>query len=187
MSNPRVITEISGLKICRKCGEVKEKSQFYKQQNACRHCIVKAAQARRAKDRAHYISIRDKAQRKLRSTPKGKIDRAISTSIRLALKGNERKVGRRWEDLVGYSADALRMHLEKLFSPGMTWENYGEWHIDHIVPVSAFNFSSTKDIDFKRCWNLKNLQPLWGKENISKRNRLSEPFQPSLSLAVVTQ
>ncbi|GAH87691.1 unnamed protein product, partial [marine sediment metagenome] len=76
----------------------------------------------------------------------------------------------------------LVRHLKKQFQPGMTWENYGEWHMDHKVPVSAFNFSSSDHIDFKRCWALKNLQPMWATENHIKKNKLAKPFQPSLLL-----
>jgi 5-methylcytosine-specific restriction endonuclease McrA len=66
----------------------------------------------------------------------------------------------------------------------MSWENYGKftWHIDHIIPVAVFNFSSFKDLDFKRCWALSNLQPLEAKKNHSKGCRVSKPFQPSLIL-----
>jgi hypothetical protein len=66
----------------------------------------------------------------------------------------------------------------------MTWDNYGEWHIDHIIPISAFNFNSPEDFDFKRCWALKNLRPIWAHDNLIKQARLSSPFQPGLAMAV---
>jgi hypothetical protein len=78
------------------------------------------------------------------------------------------KNGRRWEKLVGYTADDLMARLESLFADGMIWDNYGEWHIDHIKPISSFNFESKHDPEFRECWGLQNLQPLWAKENISK-------------------
>lgn len=84
---------------------------------------------------------------------------------------------------IGYSIEALKRHLEKQFLPGMTWENYGKWHIDHIIPKAAFNIESVNDIDFKRCWALKNLRPLWAHDNCSKRDTLEKPFQPSLTIA----
>jgi len=62
----------------------------------------------------------------------------------------------------------------------MTWDNYGKWHIDHIVPIKVHNFSKVEDEDFKRCWALKNLQPLWGYENISKGAKIESHFQPML-------
>jgi hypothetical protein len=60
-------------------------------------------------------------------------------------------------DELGYSAEELKFHIESKFTPGMTWENHGEWHIDHIIPVSAFS----EDADIKYVCGLSNLQPLW--------------------------
>jgi len=80
-----------------------------------------------------------------------------------------------WEWRVGYSLAKLRGHLQKRFEPGMSWSNYGcndgQWQIDHIKPVSSFDFSSYDDKDFKCCWSLSNLRPLWARENWA-RNRL---------------
>jgi hypothetical protein len=65
----------------------------------------------------------------------------------------------------------------------MSWENHGTvWHIDHIIPKSVFNYTDAEHIDFKRCWALKNLQPLWAGENMSKGDSLVKPFQPSLAI-----
>jgi len=103
----------------------------------------------------------------------------ISCAISRSLKTN--KKGRRWEKIVNYSLQDLKKHLEKQFTEGMNWDNYGEWHVDHKIPVSVFNFKTVHDIDFKKCWRLKNLQPMWGKDNISKGNLLSTPFQPAFA------
>lgn len=91
------------------------------------------------------------------------------------------KNNKTWQTIVGYSIKKLRNHLEKKFQEGMSWENYGEWHIDHIIPVSKFNIKSIKDEDFKRCWSLKNLQPLWAFDNLKKHNKISKPVQQSFS------
>lgn len=60
-------------------------------------------------------------------------------------------------DLLGYSALDLKNHLTALFTEGMSWDNYGEWHIDHIKPVSSFD----KDTPMSVVNALSNLQPLW--------------------------
>lgn len=75
---------------------------------------------------------------------------------------------KRLERLVGYSVNELRAHLEKQFTKGMTWDKFknGEIHIDHIIPKKAFKLSSHKE--WKICWSLPNLRPLWAKQNISK-------------------
>lgn len=62
----------------------------------------------------------------------------------------------------------LMNHLESKFQKGMSWNNYGEWHIDHIIPESSFNYTSCTDKDFLICWSLDNLQPLWAKDNLQK-------------------
>ena len=78
------------------------------------------------------------------------------------------KNGRSWEALVGYAATDLMAHLERQFLPGMTWSNRNRWHIDHIVPVSSFEFTTPDCPGFKAAWALSNLRPLWATENIRK-------------------
>jgi len=114
---------------------------------------------------------------------KYKLNHSMRTRMGHSLK-NGNKNGSPWESLVGYSLEQLKRHLEKQFKPGMSWENYGRggWHIDHKIPVSVFNINSIKDDDFKRCWSLDNLQPLWAIDNIKKSNKIKKHFQPMLSL-----
>lgn len=107
-----------------------------------------------------------RSREKRRSTPRGKLDDAMSLGIRTALGGSKRRVT--WQRLVGYTVDELMRHLEKQFLKGMTWENRGEWHIDHIVPRSSFKYSSPDDEAFKQCWALSNLRPLWSVDNMRK-------------------
>lgn len=102
-------------------------------------------------------------------------------SILYALRNHKKRL--KWESLVDYDVEKLIKHLERKFLTGMDWNNYGSmWHIHHIIPISVFNFRNFNHIDFKRCWDLKNLQPLWAKENMSKKNKLNQPFQPSLAI-----
>lgn len=72
----------------------------------------------------------------------------------------------KWEKYLGCNIKFAREHLESLFKPGMTWLNHGKWHIDHIRPVSSFNLKNEEHI--YECFNYKNLQPLWARENLSK-------------------
>lgn len=74
-------------------------------------------------------------------------------------------------DVLEYTVDDLKNHLESKWQPGMSWENYGKWEIDHITPDSWFKYNSTEDEDFKKSWSLENLQPLWKTDNASKSNR----------------
>ncbi|UYE95789.1 hypothetical protein KNLIENLN_00022 [Sinorhizobium phage NV1.1.1] len=123
-----------------------------------------------------------KADDKKRSTPKGRLENNVKAAVHRGLtKGS--KNGRRTFEVLGYTLDDLRKHLERKFKPGMTWDNYGEWHVDHIIPLAAHNYETPDDPDFKRAWALSNLQPLWRMENQSKSAKLTKPFQPSLLLA----
>ena len=121
--------------------------------------------------------------RKRNNTVKGSLNGRLRSAIRHSI-AKETKNKRKWETLVGFTVDKLKRHLEKQFREGMSWEKFlnGEIQIDHIIPVSKFNFTSPDHFDFKRCWALKNLQPMWAKENLSKGAKIDKHFQPSLKL-----
>jgi hypothetical protein len=71
------------------------------------------------------------------------------------------------ESLLGYSIADLRRHLGLQLHDGMTWENMADWHIDHIV--SQDEWKATGDPDWwVKCWQLPNLRPIWGAENVAK-------------------
>jgi hypothetical protein len=119
--------------------------------------------------------------KKRRKTIIGGLSSRISPYISRSLRDG--KSGRSWESIVGYTVIDLKSHLEKQFKDGMSWENRSSWHIDHIIPISAFNYETVNDIDFKKCWDINNLQPMWAKKNISKKDKVSIPFQPSLLIS----
>jgi len=75
-----------------------------------------------------------------------------------------------WE-ILGYSYEEFTRHIEGRFKDGMNWDNHGEWEIDHIIPQNFFEFQSYKDVEFKMCWRLENIQPLWRRENKQKGNK----------------
>lgn len=75
--------------------------------------------------------------------------------------------------ITGWEIEDLVVHLKDLFEGGMSLENYGEWEIDHIVPLSLIPFTSEDDPLFVRAWGLENLAPLWATDNNRKRNSLT--------------
>ena len=112
-------------------------------------------------------------QREYRKDPIFRLNKNMGRGINSALKENKiSKNRRRWEKLVNYTREELKWYIERLFKPGMSWDNYGKWHLDHIVPISFFKYASTDDVEFKYCWSLHNLQPLWKKDNLRKSDRL---------------
>ncbi len=103
--------------------------------------------------------------------PKFRLDLNMANYIRQSLK--DKKAGRGWESLVGYTLKDLIKHLESRFDKNMTWENYGNyWQVDHIFPRSLFKYTCPEDSEFKKCWALENLQPLEKTANLRKSNKI---------------
>ena len=69
-------------------------------------------------------------------------------------------------EICGCAWDELKSYIENQFRPGMTWDNHGEWHIDHIRPCCSFNLADEQQL--KECFHYTNLQPLWAEENLLK-------------------
>lgn len=142
-------------------------------------------EANRQKARAHYWANRERVlarmsteegrryarerQRAKMATPEGRLYSNTGRAIRESLKGA--KAGRKWETVVGYTVSDLMAHLQKQFDRRMTWANMGEWEVDHIRPRCSFDLSNPDE--FRQCWALTNLRPLWAKANRAKSgNRL---------------
>jgi len=76
---------------------------------------------------------------------------------------------------VGMSPDELMNHLENKFTEGMTRDNYGEWHVDHIRPLASFDFTGPdREEQLHIAWSHTNLQPLWALDNIRKGAKYEE-------------
>ena len=105
-------------------------------------------------------------------TPKGNLNRRMSCGIYKSLNGNKNHVA--WQKLVGYTVDDLIEHLKTTMPEGFTWDGYlsGKLHIDHVLPISSFNFTKPEHQGFKDCWALKNLQLLTAFDNLSKGSRV---------------
>ena len=84
-------------------------------------------------------------------------------------KGRAKKHGKS-NELIGCDWSFFKSYLENKFKKGMTWKNYGKWHIDHIKPMSKFNLFDPKEQFI--CCNYKNLQPLWDYENRLKSDKI---------------
>lgn len=195
----RLRAEAEPFKTCRICGNTKERAKF-KVGRVCTTCVnrrKRKLKTEREKLPTHPKQIeaerrtilkrfdlfapeklehRRELKRAARSNPISRVDKNISELIRIALKKN--KTG--WRSSVGWSMLELKTHIESQFRLGMSWDNYGKWHIDHIKPRSLFSYSSPDDQEFKDCWALSNLQPLWGWENSSKRDAYPCPYYGNL-------
>ena len=94
-------------------------------------------------------------------------------SINLRSRTREAFKRSRWnksstnKELLGCSFEVAHNHLETQFTDGMSWENQGDWHIDHIIPLCA---ADTKE-ELELLCHHKNLQPLWAFDNLSKNGK----------------
>jgi hypothetical protein len=149
----------NGTKSCTKCNTVKEYVGFHKDPNMldgrrsfCKRCEHTATDIRRKRD------------------PNVRIAENTRRRINFLVRGEQKSIAT--QKLLGCTTKEIMTHLELLFADGMTWENYGEWHIDHIKPCSKFDL--TDEQEQLECFNYKNLQPLWAKDNLSKGDKYEE-------------
>jgi hypothetical protein len=108
--------------------------------------------------------ISDKIKIRRNSDINFKLSGYLRNRVYTALKGIDKPF--HTIELLGCSIEFFKKHLEAQFKDGMSWDNYGKWHVDHIRPCASFDL---KYIDQqKQCFNYKNLQPLWAKDNFKK-------------------
>lgn len=109
------------------------------------------------------------AKNRLNNDVNFKLGVRLRTRLYTAIKRNK-KSGSHIKDL-GCTLDQLKQHLESKFQPGMTWDNWGRngWHIDHIRPLASFDLTDREQ--FLQAVHYTNLQPLWAKDNIRKKDK----------------
>jgi len=99
---------------------------------------------------------------------KNNIQHRLKVTLRNRLYTLVKKIHKtkRTMDLLGCSTEELKYYLESKFTSGMSWENMGRWHIDHIRPCCSFDLTDPEQQ--KKCFHFSNLQPLWAKDNLKK-------------------
>ncbi|WP_144340249.1 HNH endonuclease [Sinorhizobium sp. BJ1] len=201
--NPDKVAAASKRSAAKNAEKIKIKGKEYYERNK-ENILVKASEYRSANKDAikiskkkHYENNRDeviaaslkwaadnpekvrervqRSNKKRRKSLKIRLEESVSTYMRRGLLGGSAGERRTFE-ILGYTSEQLKRHIEAQFVDGMTWGNWGirGWHIDHIVPLTAFNYETPDDPDFKKAWALSNLQPLWAADNIRKSNRMPD-------------
>ena len=176
-SQHRVLHEIKNNikgKICCCCKDWQPLTEFNKSsthwdklRNDCKLCLTKYRKDNRkiiAKKHLEY------EKKRKENDPEFKLMKILRSRIGNAISKikNAKKCARTME-LTGCSLDFLKKHIEDQFTDGMTWKNHGILHIDHIRPCASFDL--TKDEEQKKCFHYKNLQPLWGADNLEKGSK----------------
>lgn len=165
-------------KTCKKCKIRKSLSCFRIDGAKCIECSG-GTYYQRNKDKIknqikqYQMANRDKINQSKRLSnrePNKRIRAAMRTRFKDVLEQKTEKT----VELIGCSVPFLKSYLESKFKEGMNWENYGAngWHIDHIIPVSFFDLKNKEER--MKCFNYKNLQPLWAKENEEKGDKMPD-------------
>lgn len=185
-------------KKCLRCGEEKPLELFYKDGPRCKsncklcHRIIEAEYRSNNRERIRQNANKSYVKRKVKrslyakeynsrpeikkrnrerikskrnSDPIFNLANSVRCRINKYIKGFLKKSS---SSLVGCCWEELKIHLEKQFKDGMSWENRNEWHIDHIIPLSSAKTLS----EIETLCHFSNLQPLWAKENLSKGNKM---------------
>lgn len=171
-------------KPCTKCLQLKNNTDFEIGRNQCKSCrktyLAKYYKSYYEDNKVELLtnmsnySQNNKEKIKKQQSIYCKNRRAADIQFKIASNLRSRlshaikdmqKGGSAIEDL-GCSIQEFKSILESKFHPGMSWTNYGEWHIDHIIPLSKFNLADTEQL--KKACHYSNLQPMWAKDNWSK-------------------
>lgn len=167
------------MKSCSVCKEVKELTEFYKDYRKkdevkykpyCKSCNYTYSKKSREnlKKKPEFIEKRRQYYKdKRNSDPLYKMSSNFRTLVAAYFNRGGYKKRNKLNEILGCDFDFLKKHLENQFTDGMNWDNYGKWHIDHIIPVS----SAKSEYDLKMLNHYSNLQPLWAIDNQKKGNR----------------
>ena len=122
----------------------------------------------RYKERIHIWK-----QKKRKNDPAFKLITSQRSRLQRAINKVKQKKTKHTIQYLGCSILELQKYLAKKFTTGMTWENHGKrgWHVDHIKPLSSFDFSKSQQIE--RAFHYSNLQPLWWFDNLKKGSKIA--------------
>ena len=164
-------------KVCKRCKIEKELNQFYNRNenrdgksskcNKCFYEIKKEYRLKHKEKHKEYTKNYNKQyfRQRLKKDPIFRMTCINRTLIYRALKGSKSK---RSIEILGCSIEKLWQHLENQFTNGMTRDNYGKWHVDHIIPLASAQTIKDKE---KLC-HYTNLQPLWANDNLKKGSKI---------------
>jgi hypothetical protein len=162
--------------LCKLCNREKDKLRWKKLSREDKDIKNKLAREYYSKKRLHSPTFRkeDKVKARIRkknyriSNELVQLKETVRQRIYKYLKKSGYNKNLKTFEIVGTTPEKLKEHIGNQFSDGMSWSNHGEWHIDHIVPLS----SAKNESDLYKLFHYTNLQPLWAFDNLSKGNKI---------------
>ena len=175
------------MKKCKRCNIEKELNQFYKQKKGkfgvkpeCKDCIKiynkKNAVSQslywknyRIKNKEHIAKFKKEWEINKRNTdPLYRLKQNLRHRTNSAFKSKYWQKNNTTKHLLGCEFEQVKEYIENKFTEGMSWDNYGKWHIDHIIPLS----SAKTEIEMRCLFHYINLQPLWASDNFKKSDKI---------------
>jgi len=145
--------------------KIKSQARKYKEDNREKVLAAKKVYKRNNKDKekvwaaTSYSNIKNDPVKRLIKNARGRISKVLGSS---KYKNSL--------EFLGCSTQQFKSHIESQFKPGMTWDNYGEWHVDHIIPLCTITNLDDKEY-VESLLHYSNTQPMWAEDNISKGGR----------------
>ena len=162
-------------KKCKKCGEEKiaNTDNFHRNKNGKYGFHAQCKKCKNSIDLDRLVNDKPRMARNYKNyidkNPHAKIAQNLRSRMRKTIRSQFKSDHSL--SILGCSAQEWKIYLENKFTDGMSWENYGEWQIDHIVPCASFDL--TKEEYQRKCFHYTNTQPLWKHENYKKGCKIS--------------
>jgi len=168
------------VKECTKCKEYKLLEDFYKHKSAsygvcsqckkCRNILNKSNIDKYRKSDKFKEWNKSYYSNKYNNDYYFKLQHSFRRNLRHSFTNNGYKKNSKTQEILGCDFETFKLHLEKQFTKGMSWSNQGEWHFDHIYPVSL----ARDEAHLIKLNHYTNFQPLWAIDNLSKGNKIIE-------------
>lgn len=163
-------------KVCSMCKHKKPTTDFYKDCTRLDGFSTNCKFCKKEYQKIYYKNYNKKNRQKrndyfnqkYKNDTNFRLIHNLRSRLRQALKSQKASKNTKTVKLLGCSIEEFKQYLKSKFKPGMTFKNYGKWHIDHIKPLSKFDLNK----DVKLVCHYTNLQPLWAKDNLSKNNKM---------------
>ena len=147
--------------------ENRDKKKRYYQENREQILEIKKRYRKESRDK-----ICEYENNRRQTDPMYKFTTNLRTRTRQAFKAQNMRKNNKTLELLGCSQQFLKRWIEFQLYGDMKLENYGKvWHIDHCLPISSFNLFNQDEII--KCFNWKNLRPMYSKDNIQKVDKVN--------------
>lgn len=175
------------MKKCNTCDIEKPLIEFYKNNKGkgglsqkCKACSIEYRKKHYEENRESILSkkkeyglnnrnrINNYLRERKQKDPLFKMKHNLRSRTYYAFKNKGYSKKTRTKEMLGVDWEIAKKHIERQFKKGMTWDNYGKWHIDHIIPLA----SADTEERIKQLCHYSNLQPMWADENLSKADKI---------------